>query len=1603
MMQRTFTFVVLVVLTLLCACHRRDPLADKSRGETLAELRTVKGTVLVTPPGEKERRAYPRERVLDGEAVVVPAGGLSWMRRDGGATWLVAGPAKLVLRAGNVELDEGKAFVDTELGAPAEIVTPRGKLELSEARASVDVTPKGLVSVYVLRGSARAGNAGRATAGELLTLSADGKAARAPVVSWEDWTGGLATADPAADPAPFGIGTVGARAAGDKGKPRFSLVVQRLDVRVTIDNDFAITEVDETFVNPTATTVEGLFSFRTPQRAVLHRFGVDRKGELVWGRIKESAAAVQQYESNVYAGSQEDPALLQWAGQGVYTARLYPIHGGATRRVVTRYAEWLTRHGPRAERRLYVYPMAAEGARGSLPRIEELTVTFDLSKAAAKSVRSGMGGKREGNKLVVKAFDFVPRADLAVELFDEGQVNPVAYRAPHRFEAADVPQNNDNDFAGRVAREEADYLAIPLRAPSAPLETPPGLDLALVIDTSAATEPGAIAIARSMAASLLAHLGPDDRAALWAGDAMLRPVAEGSGELVRLDSDKRKAWLAGLASVERGGATDLGALLTEAASKLDPKRRGAIVYVGDGQPSVGELAPKALRERLARLPASTRILAAAVGSQPNVALLEGLVRGAPVEQVADGYSAARAALRLLEAAGRPVWLGAEIDLGPGVERILPRSLPPLSEDETVLVVGRISGKLPSDVTLKGGGASVSRRLSVRNLSDYGDLRRRWGEGRLGELISEGAGRAALVEVARRFGLVSPFTSLYVPTEREAEQEPEVVAETYEDKRKRAMRWMPWVFVKGSRRSEDVAVSAAPMEEADNKEGGTGTRAKGEEGSMGNPSTKATNKRYAVQGPQDNPDPHIARQAALRESQEFGMIGLLNSGAEGDPKAPPATAAPAPSAPLEAAKDEADRAALADQLEKLEKEMVPAARRPAARAGGGASKKSGSCPPGDPLCVNGPSDATARGNMWGDDIGEAKPSAGLSLSGVGEGGGGVGTGQGFGSGHGRLGGSHKTSAPRLRMGEVTSEGSLPKEVIQRIVRQNYGRFRLCYEAGLQRNPNLEGRVSVRFTIDELGAVNSAQNGGSDLPDSGVVSCVANAFLGLGFPQPERGKVTVVYPIMFEPSGGTSDAVAAGGVDPALIPARSKALGAIGHEPRPCGAAADLPFAERQVLWRERLVPGSVAVTLNVYRDALRNCEATRWDERSMLLVLMVDNLNSVHDRVALWRALLQISPAAADAVYRFLLLRVQTASDLKDLHDALGLERIQPELLQGLLKKAKDASERLSLLRSAAQRFADDTELALVVLDAYEDAGDDAGGRAWARRLRHRVDATAHLRTHVGEYYLRLSKKQEGAAAKRDADEARRTFGELVEFAPEDPLARRRLGDLLRAHGWYDEAFRQYETLAQLTPDDSSVTLLLASAAQGMGKVEEAVRWAEKAASVGSPDGASAIALAARATASAFLAWARQDATKAGRKEEADRLLSRSRRLATADGASQTGARCILSWSHPELRPQLWTNALGSPMPAPDNLPLYGVAQAILAASPVPVIELRLDSEDAERAARLDVKAVLTVIVAEGTAEERIVRREVGFRDGAGKPSAKVAFRFENNELAEEAL
>jgi hypothetical protein len=103
-------------------------------------------------------------------------------------------------------------------------------------------------------------------------------------------------------------------------------------------------------------------------------------------------------------------------------------------------------------------------------------------------------------------------------------------------------------------------------------------------------------------------------------------------------------------------------------------------------------------------------------------------------------------------------------------------------------------------------------------------------------------------------------------------------------------------------------------------------------------------------------------------------------------------------------------------------------------------------------------------------------------------------------------------PKVRMGETEVKGDMAPVLVQRMVRQQFGRFRMCYEAELVRNPIVEGRVELRFQIDEQGSI-QALSVRSDVPVS-LRDCVKAAVSSVVFPKPP-GTVQVVYPILFSP--------------------------------------------------------------------------------------------------------------------------------------------------------------------------------------------------------------------------------------------------------------------------------------------------------------------------------------------------------------------------------------------------------------------------------------------------------------------------------------------------------
>jgi Ca-activated chloride channel family protein len=179
------------------------------------------------------------------------------------------------------------------------------------------------------------------------------------------------------------------------------------------------------------------------------------------------------------------------------------------------------------------------------------------------------------------------------------------------------------------------------------------------------------------------------------------------------------------------------------------------------------------------------------------------------------------------------------------------------------------------------------------------------------------------------------------------------------------------------------------------------------------------------------------------------------------------------------------------------------------------------------------DHHALGALMGNQVGTAYGYGGLGLRGTGQGGGGTGQGTiglgnlgtigrgaggGSGAGYGRGAGRGAGKAvPRVRAGAAIVKGSLSKEPIRRIIRRQVNAFRACYERELQSNPNLAGKVVVKFVIDGTGKVSSASIAESTLNSKPVEQCLLQAIRRLTFPQPPGGEVIVVtYPFTFKSS-------------------------------------------------------------------------------------------------------------------------------------------------------------------------------------------------------------------------------------------------------------------------------------------------------------------------------------------------------------------------------------------------------------------------------------------------------------------------------------------------------
>lgn len=158
-------------------------------------------------------------------------------------------------------------------------------------------------------------------------------------------------------------------------------------------------------------------------------------------------------------------------------------------------------------------------------------------------------------------------------------------------------------------------------------------------------------------------------------------------------------------------------------------------------------------------------------------------------------------------------------------------------------------------------------------------------------------------------------------------------------------------------------------------------------------------------------------------------------------------------------------------------------------------------------------------LKGVDVGGGGKTIGIdgpSTKGLGRGYHGTGIGEGI-SGPGRFGvkGEHSIS---IVSENVQVLSGLSKDLINAVVQRHRSEIRWCYDAALQRNPNLRGKVTMAFNIEPNGVVSYVAAKESTIGDAGLESCIASRIKTWQFPRPEAPVVTEVtaYPFYLNPA-------------------------------------------------------------------------------------------------------------------------------------------------------------------------------------------------------------------------------------------------------------------------------------------------------------------------------------------------------------------------------------------------------------------------------------------------------------------------------------------------------
>jgi Ca-activated chloride channel family protein len=548
-------------------------------------------------------------------------------------------------------------------------------------------------------------------------------------------------------------------------EPPQSYKIQELAVNATITDQVAKVQVSQSFVNTGSRQMEVSFIFPLPYDGAVDQMTFMVDGKEYEAKLLSAEDARRVYEG--YIRRNQDPALLEWLGTGMFKTSVFPVPPGVKRTVTLRYSQICRKTEGLTE---WLFPLST--AKYTSHPVEKVMVDVTIqSQVPIKNVYSPTHSielKRGTNntaRITFASSNEVPSSDFRL-MYDVGDERVGASVLSYR------PETGDEGYFLLLVSPDIQ------RATHAPVPK----TVVFVVDRSGSMSGKKIDQAKGALKFVLNNLQEADLFNIVAYD---NSVESFRPELQRYTEQTRNEATGFIEGIYAGGSTNIdGALQTALTQLQDASRPTYIVFLTDGLPTAGERRePQIVANAQAANKVHARIFALGVGYDVNSRLLDKMARdcfGQSQYVLPDEDIEAHVA-RLYARISAPVMvdLKVEFDLenspvekGSPISRVYPKDTMDLFAGDQLVLVGRYRQPGDAEVAIRGkvDGAEQSFSFPAKLVEKSSDdsqafIEKLWAVRRVGEIIDEidlhGKNQELvneLVALATRHGILTPYTS-----------------------------------------------------------------------------------------------------------------------------------------------------------------------------------------------------------------------------------------------------------------------------------------------------------------------------------------------------------------------------------------------------------------------------------------------------------------------------------------------------------------------------------------------------------------------------------------------------------------------------------------------------------------------------------------------------------------------------------------------------------------------------------------------------------------------------------------------------------------------------